>query len=186
MAESRVRGLRVVGSNPKRPSIMNTSNAKSFPLKKLIGIGLIALALVGATSLCMKEVPLALFGERAPGVVKRVEKIRTSTNSKWEKKGFSSTKESVDRGTELTFMHIGFTTKEGKPMEVKTLATFNTEAKEGDSHPMVYLASNPDRAKIYSAKQLWLPMCVGFGFVTVALFLGVRCLSSQPFFPTPA
>jgi hypothetical protein len=162
---------------------MSNSSAKSFPFKKLIGIGLIALALVGAVSLCVKEIPLALFGERAAGVVKRVEKIRTSTDSKWEKKGFSSTKESVDRGTELTFMYIGFTTKEGKLMEVKTLATFNTEAKEGDTHPMVYLSSNPDRAKIYSAKQLWMPMIVGLGFVTVTLLVGVRCLSSGSFFP---
>jgi hypothetical protein len=186
MAEDRVWGLRMVVPNTKIFSTMSASNAKSFPFKKLIGIGLIALALVGAVSLCMKEIPLVLFGERAAGVVKRVETIRTSTDSKWEKKGFSSTKESVDRGTELTFMYIGFTTKAGKPMEVKTLATFNTEAKEGDSHPMVYLASNPERAKIYSAKQLWLPMCVGFVFVTVALLLGFRCMSSKPFFPTPA
>ena len=162
---------------------MSSSNAQSVPLKKFIGIGLIALALVGAVSLCMKEIPLVLFGERASGVVNRVEKIRTSTDSKWEKKGFGASKQSVDRGTELTFMYVGFTTKEGKVMEVKTLATFHTEAKVGDTHPMIYLPWRPERAKIYSAQQLWLPMIVGFGFVTVTLLVGVRCLSRGSFFP---
>jgi hypothetical protein len=113
----------------------------------------------------------------------RVEKIRTSTDSKWEKKGFGTSKQSVDRGTELTFMYVGFTTKEGKVMEVKTLATFHTEAKVGDTHPMIYLPWRPERAKIYSVQQLWLPMIVGFGFVTVTLLVGVRCLSRGSFFP---
>jgi hypothetical protein len=91
----------------------------------------------------------------------------------------------VNRGSELTFMQIAFNTKEGKPMQIETLATFNTPAKVGDEHPLVYLAAHPENARIYSAKQLWLPMCVGFVFVAVCAFLGLRCLSSKPFFPTP-
>jgi hypothetical protein len=68
-------------------------------------------------------------------------------------------------------------------MQVKTLATFNTEAKEGDQHPMIYLPSKPETAKIYSAKQLWLPMGVGIVFVSVCLALGLRCMSQKSFFP---
>ena len=162
---------------------MKTNNTHAMIFKKIICISLIALALLGATSLCMKEVPLALFGERAFGIVKSVEKITTSTKSKWEMRGWSQTKQAVNRGSELTFMHIGFTTKNGKATEVKTLATFNTKAKVGDEHPMIYLPSKPETAKIYSAKQLWLPMCVGFVFVTVCLLIGWRCMSHKPFFP---
>ncbi len=161
---------------------MTFTKSQAIVFKKLIGIGLIALALLGATSLCMKEIPLALLGEHSTGIVKKVEKITTSTASKWEQKGFGP-KQAVSRGGELTFMYLDFTTKKGETLQVKTLATFHTEAKVGDEHPMVYLPSHPENAKIYSAKQLWLPMCVGFLFVSVCLFLGLRCMSSKPFFP---
>jgi hypothetical protein len=149
----------------------NASQAATF--RKLLGLGLLALALLGATSLCTKEIPLAIFGERSIGTVKKVEIIATSTESKWERKGFGP-KQAVSRGGDSTFMDIGFTTKDGKLLEVKTLATFHTEAKVGDTHPMIYLPSKPGTAKIYSAKQLWLPMCVGTVFTVVCLFLGMR------------
>lgn len=151
---------------------MTFTKSQALIFRKLIGLGLIALSLLGATSLLRKEIPLAFFGERTTGTVKKVEVIQTSTASKWEKKGFGQ-KQAVSRSSDSTFMHIGFTTKEGKPMEVKTLATFNTEAKVGDEHPMIYLPSNPEKAKIFSAKQLWLPMCVGFIFCTFCSFLGI-------------
>lgn len=151
----------------------NTSQAAVF--RKLLGLGLLALALLGATSLCMKEIPLALFGEHASGIVTKVEVIQTSTASKWERNGSGSQK-AVSRGGESTIMFINFTTKDGKPVDIKTTATFHTEAKVGDTHPMLYLPSNPGNAKIYSAKQLWLPMGVGFVFVGVCSFLGMRLL----------
>lgn len=168
-------------ANPLTP--MNTYDTKPRFFKKLIGFGLIALALLGATSLGTKEIPLALFGERALGTVKKVEDITTGSDTKWEKRGFDGKKRAVNRSSDLTFMYVDFTTKEGKPMEVKTLATFHTEAKVGDTHPMIYLPWSPERAKIYSAKQLWLPMIVGMGFVTVTLLVGLRCLSRGSFFP---
>lgn len=151
----------------------NASQAVIF--RKLLGLGLLALALLGATSLCRKEIPLALFGEHAIGMVKKVEVIQTSTASKWERNGFGSQK-AVSRGGESTLMSISFTTKEGKPVDIRTTATFHTEAKVGDTHAMVYLPSNPENAKIYSAKQLWLPMSVGFVFVGVCSYLGMRLL----------
>lgn len=157
---------------------MTSNDAKRAMFLKVLGIGLLALALLGATSLCMKEIPLALFGERATGIVKKVEVIQTSTASKWENKGTSSQRV-VSRSSESTFMHISFTTKDGKPVAIKTLATFNTEAKVGDTHPMIYLPSKPENAKIYSAKQLWLPMCVGFVFVSVCSFLGMRFVRTK-------
>jgi hypothetical protein len=154
---------------------MTLTKSQAAIFWKLIGLGLVALALLGATSLCMKEVPLALFGQHAKGVVERVEVIQTSTSSKWVKDS-SGHKHAVSRGGDLTLMHIKFTTEDGKPIEIKTAATFNTEAKVGDEHPIIYLSSHPETAKIYSAKQLWLPMCVGFTFVSVCLFVGLRLL----------
>lgn len=151
---------------------MTSPSSQASIFRKLIGLGLIALGLLGATSLAMKEIPLALFGEHTQGTVKKVEVIQTSTASKWVNVNGTS-KRAVSRGGDSTFMYIDFTTREGKPHEVKTLATFNTEAKVGDQHPMVYLPSHPERAKIYSAKQLWLPLCVGTVFSVVCFSLGL-------------
>ena len=147
---------------------------KPIHLRRAIGIVLLALALVGVTSLIMKEYRLALFGERATGVVNRVEKITTSSGSSGTIKG--GQRVGVRHGSELTFMYIDFTTKEGRALQVKTLATFNTEAKAGDSHPMIYLPTKPETAKIYSARQLWLPLCVGSVFSVVCFFGGLLLL----------
>lgn len=138
---------------------------------KIVSIGLLALALLGFSSLIKKEYRLAIFGEKSTGIVKKVETITTSTDSKWVQRG--NTRVAIPRGGDLTFMTIGFMTKAGNPVQVETLATFNTVAKEGDSHPMIYLPATPENAKIYSAKQLWLPMCVGTIFSTVCLALGI-------------
>lgn len=164
---------------------MNAHETKPSQFRKLIGYGLLALALLGAVSLGSKEIPLALFGERALGTVKKVEEITTGTDSKREKRGFDGKRTVVQGDANLTFMHMDFKTKDGKSMEVKTLATFHTEAKVGDTHPMIYLPWRPERAKIYSAQQLWLPMVVGMVFVTVTLFVGIRCLRSGSFLPKP-
>jgi hypothetical protein len=158
---------------------MTFTKPQAVIFRKLLGLGLIALALLGATSLSMKEIPLALFGEHSTGIVKKVEVIQTSTASKWEKKGFGP-KQAVSRGGYTTLMHMAFTTKDGKPIEIKTTATFNTEAKVGDEHPMIYLASKPETAKIYSAKQLWLPMCVGTVFTCVCFFIGLLLFRYRP------
>lgn len=100
---------------------------------RLLGAWLLALALVGSVSLAMKELPLALFGERAKGVVSRVEVV-----------------------------------------QIRTLATFNTEARAGDNFPMIYLPSRPETAKVYSARQLWRPMGIGLLVISVSTFLGLR------------
>ncbi|MEY4484696.1 MAG: hypothetical protein RL693_2148 [Verrucomicrobiota bacterium] len=151
----------------------NVSQTAIF--RKLLALALLALALLGAISLCMKEIPLALFGERAFGIVKEVEIIQTGTTTRWENKSSSSPK-AVSSASTLTIMHIDFSTKDGKPVSIKTVATFHTEAKVGDTPLLLYLPSNPANAKIYSAKQLWLPMGVGIVFVSVCSFLGLRLL----------
>lgn len=145
---------------------------------KIVGCSLIALGLLGSTSLVLKEYRLALCGEHATGVVTKVETITTSTSSKWITRG--GQKIAIPRGGDLTFMQIAFTTQAGKQMEVETLATFHTEAAVGASHPLIYLPSKPELAKIYSAKQLWLPMIVGTLFSIGCLWLGVWRVMRQP------
>ena len=142
---------------------------KPYHLRRVLGIASLALGLLGVISLSLKEIPLALFGERSTGVVQRVEKITVSSGSSGYVK--NGQHRGVKYGSEQTYMHIDFATKDGKPVQVKTISTFNTEARTGDRHPMIYLPWKPDTAKIYSAKQLWLPMCVGTIF-TVACFWG--------------
>jgi hypothetical protein len=158
---------------------MTFTNSQAVIFRKFIGLILIGLAILGATALCMKEIPLALFGEHTNGIVKKVEVIQTSTSSKWRNGRLES------RGGSTTIMHMTHQTKDGQTIESKHTATFHTEAKVGDEHPLVYLPWRPENVKIYSAKQLWLPMTVGVIFISVCLFLGRRCLSSKPFFPTP-
>jgi len=149
----------------------NAAQLRRF--KAILGVVLIALGLLGFTSLIMKEWRLALFGEHSMGIVRRVEKITTSTTSTSELRNGTR---KVRHGSGLTFMYISFTPKDGKPVEVKTLATFRTEAKEGDTHPMIYLASHPENAKIYTAKQLWLPMIIGMVFSAACLYGGKKLL----------
>lgn len=150
---------------------------KPHHLRRSIGIALLALSLVGAISLTMKEYPLALFGERSTGIVTKVEKITVSSGSNGYIK--NGQHKGIKYGSEQTYMDLDFTTKEGRPMQVKTLATFHTEAKAGDQHPMIYLPWKPETAKIYSAKQLWMPMCVGTIFTIVCLWGGLRLLRQK-------
>ncbi|HEX2748683.1 MAG TPA: hypothetical protein VHM91_11835 [Verrucomicrobiales bacterium] len=51
-------------------------------------------------------------------------------------------------------MYIDFATPDGESRQIKPLATFHTAARAGESHPLIYLPSHPDTAKIYSARQL--------------------------------
>jgi hypothetical protein len=158
---------------------MTFTKSQAVIFRKFIGISLIALSLPGFTSLCLKEFPLALFGEHCTGVVRKVEVIQTSTTSKWRNGRAES------RAGLTTIMHMAFATKNGTLIENRNTATFHTAAKVGDEHPMVYLPWRPENAKIHSAKQLWLPMITGVIFSVICFFLGKRCLRNQPFFPTP-
>ena len=131
-------------------------------MKRIIGIVLLLLAVTGVVSLSLKEYRLALFGERGTGVVTKVETVTTSTASDgYYRNGRLRGKK---YGSDLTFLHLDFATPDGREQHVKTLATFNTAARVGDAQPVIYLPSQPENAKIYSARQLWLPMVVGTVF----------------------
>lgn len=143
-------------------------------MKRIIGILLLALALTGVVSLSMKEYRLALTGERTTGVVTKVEKITTSTGSDGYYR--NGRLKGHKHGSELTFLYIDFTTRDGEARNVKTLATFHTPENAGDVHPMIYLPSQPENAKICSARQLWLPMTVGTVFSIACGWGGLRLL----------
>jgi len=148
----------------------NTDARKLAAFRMVLGIGLVALGILGAVSLAMKEFRLALFGEAATGIVNKVEEITTSTSSRWEYR--NGQKVRVSTAAPSYFMTIGFTAKDGTPVEFRTLATFLTEARVGDEHDLVYLPSQPKNAKIATLRQLWLPMITGILFTTVCLGLG--------------
>lgn len=138
----------------------------------VIGLTLLALGGLGAWSLATKEFRLAVFGERGTGVVNRVEVITTSTQSKWDSNMSGPKRRRESSSSQSTFLHMTVTTTDGKSVNTKTLATFNTESKVGDQHPVIYLPSKPELAKIYSARQLWLPACIGLVFTSFCLIVG--------------
>jgi hypothetical protein len=166
-----------------RAAFSATLTSHDRPVKRTIGILLLALALTGVVSLSLKEYRLALIGERTTGVVAKVEKITTSTGSDGYYR--NGRLKGVKRGSELTFMYLDFTTPDGQARQVKTLATFHTAARAGDVHPMIYLPSQPENAKIYSARQLWLPMTVGTVFSVACCWGGLRLLRRRaPMLPS--
>lgn len=169
--------------NQAMSATSSSPRAGSYAFRKIAGGVLLGLGLIGLVSLVTKEFRLTLFGEKATGVVRKVEEITTSTQSKWIKKGMSHQR--VSRSGPSYFMTIAYTTKDGKQIEFETLATFNTVAKVGDEHPLVYLPEHPENAKISTARQLWLPMIVGIIFTTVCLGLGALLLSNRRIFPEP-
>ena len=59
-------------------------------------------------------------------------------------------------------LHVTYTPEGGEPFEFKTTSTFGHELQKGDSVKVIYVPGSPKSAEIHSAKQLWLPMVVGF------------------------
>lgn len=158
--------------NPNAPA----DKPKLSPLRLGIAFVLIALGLLGGVSLFKKEGRLVIFGERATGTVRQVEEITASTQATWgrDNKGRSHI---IKKSGPSHLLHMTFTATDGREIEFTTLATFNTETKPGDTHPLVYLPSDPQVAKIASARQLWLPMSVGTIFTALCLGIGIRLLN---------
>lgn len=153
---------------------MSANKSGATVLRIVIGIGLLGLGALGMVSLLQKEVSLALFGETATGTVRKVEEITNRSDSKWSRSGMR--RQVVRRSGPSYFMTIDFTTPDGRTIEFETLATFHTEAKVGDQHPLVYLPSQPENAKIATSRQLWLPMLVGSIFTVTCWSFGIFLL----------
>lgn len=142
-------------------------------LRRIISWFMLAFAVLGIYSLSIKEYRLALVGVRGTGVVDKVEVITTSTTSTINANSSNPNKRRVRHGSQSTILHMTVTTQEGKTSQIKTHATFNTEAKVGDRFEMIYLPSKPDVAKIYNARQFWLPMMIGTIVTAFCLVVGL-------------
>jgi len=135
-----------------------------------IGIALMVMNGLMLANLIWKDVRLAVFGKHATA---EVIKINESTSTERVRKRDSSGRLRDTDETRTSTSHrmeLAFKTEDGQPILFETLATFNTVTKVGEKHPVVYMASDPMRAEINSAKQLWLLMLIGFTFSV--LFLG--------------
>ncbi len=132
------------------------------------------------TMVVLKEGRLALFGQHTNAVVEKVTEITQShTLSKYTSDGKRRTGDRK-RTSISQVMQLGFITADGKPISFETLATFNTEAKVGDTQPIVYLPSDPMRAKIATLRQLWLPMLTGLLLSVLCLGGGVLLVKLRP------
>lgn len=104
------------------------------------------------------DLRLAAFGKTTDGVVIKVTE-RHSINSRARTVRVSDASSGGGVSYDLT---VRFTPESATPVEFETSSTFGHELKEGDTVKVIYLSSDLMGAEIYSAKQLWLPLCVGF------------------------
>lgn len=129
-----------------------------------------ALLLGGAFFLTMAvlQTRLPIFGKITDGVVTKItERVSSGPRSVKRLPGESDSsyrerRRERERGGISYDLHVRFTPEGGSPTDIKTSSTFGKELNQGDPVKVIYLASNPANAEIYSAKQLWLPLCVGF------------------------
>ncbi len=116
------------------------------------------------------DLKLAVTGRIADGAITKVTK-RTSYSSTSRRNGESNASYNGRSGASTSYdLTVRFTPEGGTNTEFVTTSTFGHELKEGDTVKVIYQASQPTQAEIYSAKQLWLPLCVGF--VVSAFSLG--------------
>jgi hypothetical protein len=118
-------------------------------------------------ALITHDVRLALTGQFADGVVTKVIERTTSSRSS----SSNGKRQRSAPGVSYTLV-VRYRPQDMEPVEFKTSSTFGHSHKEDDAVKVIYLRSNPTMAEIYSAKQLWLPICVGFVVSTVCLYGG--------------
>lgn len=155
-------------------------NPKPRQMSRFFGWLMLVAGLLFFTALISKEGRLIVFGRKATATVEKVTRIQKNNG---ELVRNSSGRVVSRREASVShIMHLTYLTQEGVKAQFDTAATFNTEAKVGDVHPIVYLASNPARAKIATARQLWLPAMVGLIVSTGCLGIGLFLLrlSSLP------
>lgn len=155
---------------------MNTSQEKTTRRRMVLVLGG-SLLLFGV--LCLARVvfdaQLGFTGAITDGVVTKIE-MRSSSSGVTSRRSGETWSEyerrrDRQRGSVSYDCSVRFTPAAGEPRDFKTVSTFGHDRKVGDAVKVIYLASNPGRAEIYSAKQVWLPLCVG-GIVTIASLTG--------------
>jgi hypothetical protein len=134
------------------------------------GIVLLAAGFFFLGALIWNQGRLAIFGKRADGVVREItETTRTSATTRRDGESLQAYRErSRRKGTRYT-LRVQFTPEGGAPAEFSTTSTFGHTLEKGGMVRVIYLPGDPAGAEIDSARQLWLPMAVGFIVSAVCL-----------------
>jgi len=125
-----------------------------------------ALLLAGIGFLCaaVSQTRLPISGKITKGVVTKIDE-RISIGSVSQQKGESDAwyfeRRSRSKGVSYD-LTVHYTPEGAAPADFKSVATFGLAHKVGDQVDVIYLPSNPLGAEIYTARQVWLPLCVGF------------------------
>jgi hypothetical protein len=115
-----------------------------------------------------------VFGE---GVITHVE-VRSSHGGGGSRRDHESDEEyrNRTRGGVSHILTVRHTPEGGEPTDFKVRSTFGKDLKEGDEVKVIYLPDQPAKAQIYSTKQLWLPIAVGFSASAGSLGIGALLL----------
>ena len=118
------------------------------------------------------DLRLAVTGSIADGAITKIT-MRTSYGGSSGRRRDGESEESyrkrTNRASTSYDLLVRFTPQGGEPRDFQTVATFGHDAKVGDAVKVIYLPGDPGSAEIYSAKQVWLPMAVGFIVTTLCL-----------------
>lgn len=149
---------------------MKSVVARNQGCASVLGWILLALGTFFLGALLWNQVRVAVFGEVTDGFVEKVT-TRVSYGSAPRRPG-ESLESNRDRsgGGVAHDLHIRFPTSGGKEVGFTTVSTFGHELAEGDAVRVIYLPHQPEKAEIYSPKQLWLPTLTGT--IVTAIFLG--------------
>lgn len=146
----------------------------------LFGIILLVAGVFFLGAVIWNQGRLALFGKRADGVVQEIiETTQTSAASRREGESLQSYRERSRRKSTRYTLRVQFVPEGGAPAEFSTTSTFGHDIMEGGKVRVVYLPGDPAGAEIDSAKQLWLPMAVGFVVSAVCLGGGTVLLRQK-------
>lgn len=115
-----------------------------------------------------------VFGE---GVITHVEvrSSASSTGKRWDHESEDAYRNRM-RGGVSHILTVRHTPAGGEPTDFKVRSTFGKDLKEGDAVKVIYLPEQPAKAQIYSTKQLWLPIAVGFTASAGSLGIGALLL----------
>lgn len=135
-----------------------------------MGWVLLAFGLFFLGALLWNQARVAVFGIVTDGIVEKVT-TRVSYGSSPRRPG-ESMESYRDRsgGGASHDLHIRFSTTDGEEVGFTTVSTFGHELNEGDPVRVIFLPNQPEKAEIYSPKQLWLPLVTGT--IVTAFFLG--------------
>jgi hypothetical protein len=137
----------------------------------------------------VNQTRLPLFGKKTEGVITKIEEKTSYSNvSRRDGESRESYRERSRRqGTSTSYFCLVRYTPEGaEPVEFKTRSTFGHDSKEGDAVPVIYLPSNPMNAEINTAKQVWMPLAIGYNVSLVCIGLGWFLLKLKRAIPNAA